>query len=60
MSEHPTLFFVGHQIVCPDSTIESICSSAKFISVSSDMDLYNLRTELKDRFFNVVSSVVDP
>ena len=39
ISEHPTLAILGVQLVCPDSVIDSICSSAKFISVAKDMGL---------------------
>ena len=57
--DNPYLCIVGCQLVCPDSTIESICSSAKFISVRSDMDCFGLRNELKDKFLNVVLEVVN-
>lgn len=54
MDAHPTLGILGAQLVCPDSLIKIICDSAKFISVSSDMDLFCLRQELKEPFFNAI------
>lgn len=56
MDENPALAIVGKQMVCPDSVVSQICSSAKYISVVKDMDLFFLRTELKERFFNVLFS----
>ena len=58
ISEHPNLAILGVQLVCPDSVINSICSSIKFVSVVTDMDTFNLRQELKERFFNVIIAVV--
>lgn len=58
MEENPSLAIVGEQMVCPDGVIREICSSAKYISVVKDMDLFFLRTELKERFFNVIISYV--
>lgn len=54
MAEHPSLGILGKQLVCPDSLITNVCSGAKFISVPGDMDLFCLRQELKNRFFNAV------
>lgn len=54
LEENPALAIVGEQMVCPDGVISEICSSAKYISVVKDMDLFCLRTELKERFFNVI------
>ena len=58
IQEHPTLAILGVQLVCPDSVIISICSSVKFISSASDMDIFCLRQELKQRFFHVIISLV--
>lgn len=60
IKEHPTLAILGVQLVCPDSVISSICSSVKFISIASDMDLFCLRQELKQRFFDVIIAIVNP
>lgn len=54
IQESPALEFLGRQHVCPDSVIKSVCSNAKFISVLKDMDLFFLRSELKERFFYVI------
>lgn len=59
IADNPCLNILGCQLVCPDSSIMTICSSAKFISVISDMDCFYLRQELKERFFNVVLAVVN-
>lgn len=56
MAAHPTLRILGKQFVCPDSVINNVCSSAKFISCISDMDLFCIRQELKNQFFNVIAN----
>ena len=58
IAEHPTLSIVGERFVCPDSVLNSICSNVKFISVINDMDNFNLRQELKHRFFNVIMAIL--
>ena len=58
--EHPGLAILGDELVCPSSVIDTICSSAKFISIASDMEMFCLRQELKQRFFCVIMSVVNP
>ena len=58
IEEHPSLAIVGPQFVCPDNVISSICSNAKFVSVISDMDVFLIRQELKQRFFNVLLAIV--
>lgn len=60
IKEHPALSILGAQLVCPDSVINDICSSAKFICAASDMDWFGLRQELKQRFFYVIMSTVNP
>lgn len=57
IAKYPSLGILGVQMVCSDSIIKTICDSAKFISVVEDMDLFCLRQELKDCFFNVIVSV---
>ena len=57
--ENPTLAFVGVQLVCPDSVLDSICESVRFISVANDMDSFCLRQGLKQRFFEVIMAVVN-
>ena len=55
MDDNPALNILGPSMVCPDTVITDICtSSAKYISVLEDMDLFSLRNELKECFFNVV------
>ena len=56
IQEHPTLAIL---LVCPDSVITSICSSVKFISSASDMDIFCLRRDLKQRFFHVIISLIN-
>lgn len=56
IKEHTTFAMLGDQMVCPDSVIESICSSAKFISQVADMNVFSLRQDLKLRFFDVIMS----
>jgi hypothetical protein len=54
MEENPAFAIVGEQMVCCDGVISDICSNAKFISVLKDMDLFSIRTELRERFFNAL------
>lgn len=54
MDENLAWAVVGKQMVCPDGVISAISSSAKYINVVKDMDLFFLRTELKERFYNIV------
>lgn len=56
--EHSSLEILGEQLVCPDSVIDSICGSAKYISVFRDMDSFCLRQELRQTFFDIVMSSV--
>ena len=58
ITENPSLAIVGAQFVCPDSVINSISSSTKFISVIEDMDTFCLRQELKQIFFDVLIAAV--
>jgi hypothetical protein len=54
MEDNPAFaIVVGEQMVCCDGVISDICSNAKF----KDMDLFSFRTELRERFFNALSSV---
>lgn len=59
IAEHSGLAILGVQLVCPNSVINNICSSVRFISVANDMDSFCLRQELKERFFNVIMAVVN-
>lgn len=47
ITEHPSLAILGVQFACPDSVINNICSSLKFISVLSDMDAFCLARNLR-------------
>ena len=57
--EHPSLAILGEQLTCPDSVIRNICKNVKYVSVVGDMDSFSLRQELKQRFFNVITLVVN-
>ena len=59
IAHHPTLAIIGEQLVCPDSVIDSICSSVKFISVATDLDRFCIRQELKQIFFNAIIEAVN-
>ena len=59
ISENPSLLIIGPQLVCPDSTISAISSNAKFISIPSDMNCFCLRQEIRQRFFNVVITILN-
>lgn len=59
IQEHSDLAILGAQLVCPDSVIKAICSGVKYISVISDLDTFEVRKELKQRFFNIIMLVVN-
>ena len=44
--------------MCPDVTINELCSQAEYIEMSSDMMLFGIRSDLRDRFLCVISSVL--
>ena len=43
--------------MCPSCVIEKICSEARFFHSVDDLNIVQLRPELKMRFFNVVCNI---
>lgn len=58
MQENPCFLMTGFSFVCPDVTINELCSQAMYIQTSSDISLFGIKPELRDRFFNITSSVL--
>ena len=58
LAEKPAYQMIGVNFICSDALICEICEGAKFISTLEDMDIYCLRPELKERFFNIIMDVV--
>lgn len=58
LEENPCFRSIGASFVCPDVTDDKLCSQAEFIQTCSDITLFGVRSDLKDRFFKVISSVL--
>ena len=58
LEENPSFSMVGPEFVCPDVTIDELCSQATYIDTVSDITIFGIKPELKERFFNVISSVL--
>ena len=58
VEEHPAYAMLGESFVCPSGVILKLCEQARYISKVEDIDIFCLRTELRDRFFNVVMATV--
>ena len=52
------LKMLGTDLVCPDVTVDEFCSQAEYIDAPADNTLYGIRTDLKDRLYNVISDVL--
>ena len=58
LQENPCFNMVGVNFVCPDVTLDELCSQAAYIETVSDISLFGIRPELRVRFFNIISSVL--
>ena len=59
VQDHPAFLFLGEEAVCPDCVIQNICTESRFIKTKEDMtSIYGIRSELSDRFFNVLLDVL--
>ena len=58
LEDNPCFCSVGASFVCPDVTIDELCSQVEYIHTSSDISLFGVRSDLKDIFFKVISSVL--
>ena len=58
MDEHRGYRMVGREFVCPECAIDKLCSEARFFHCIEDLDVLQLRPELRLRFFNVMYSVL--
>lgn len=60
LTERPGFGFLGLDSICPDVTIDELCKQSRYISSVNDMQLFGIKPEFKNRFFNIVKSVVEP
>ena len=51
IDENPHLSMLGIDFVCPDSMIDQLCSQAEYLETASDISLYCIHSDIKDRFF---------
>ena len=58
IDKNPCLSMLGADFVCPDSTIDELCSQAEYLETASDISLYGIRTDIKDRLFSIISDVL--
>ena len=58
LRENPSFNMVGPEFVCPDVTIDELCSQATYIDTVKDITIFGIKPELKERFFNVISSIL--
>ena len=52
--ERPSFSIVGIQFLCSDSTINNLCKEAKYIESIEDTVLLRVRSELREKFFNII------
>ena len=57
LQENPCFSMVGVTFVCPDVTIDELCSQATYVETLSDISLFGIKPELRVRFFNVAKLV---
>ena len=53
-----SLGILGCQFVCPDPVIRQICSNVNSIKTATDLSVFFLRPEYRDRFFTTLSEIV--
>lgn len=50
LQENPCFNMVGIEFVCPDATLDELCSQAAYIETVNDISLFGVRPELRIRF----------
>ena len=58
LAEKPSYRILGSQYVCSDFVIQEICTRAKYITSSHDLNVAFLRPELRSHFYSVVMNFV--
>ena len=58
LAEKPSYRILGSQYICSDFVIQEICTRAKYITSSDDLNVAFLRPELRSRFYSVVMNFV--
>ena len=59
VQDHPAFLFLGEEAVCPDYVIQDVCTESRFIKTKEDISsIYGIRSELSDKFLNVVLDVL--
>ena len=46
LEENPCFCLIGATFVCPDVTIDELCSQAEYIQTCSDITLFGVRSEV--------------
>ena len=49
---------LGHNFHCPDAVLTAICSSVDYIKTISDLNMYYLRPQCKEKFFAIICDTV--
>ena len=60
LTEMPGYSFLGVDSICPDVTIDELCKQSRYISSVNDMQLFGIKPEFKNRFFDILKAVVEP
>ena len=58
ITDHPSYRMMGREFVCPECAIDKLCSEARFFRCIEDLDVVQLRPEIRLRFFSVMCSVL--
>ena len=58
LREMPSFRIFGEDFILPDTTILELCCQSCYITAESDICLYGIRPDVKERLFNVIIDVV--
>ena len=59
LAERPGFSFLGLDSICPNLTIDELCKQSRYILSITDMQLFGIKPEFKNRFFNIIKTAVD-
>lgn len=59
LDNNPDFLMIGSSFLCPDSTLAKLCTEALCIKTVDDLITYGVRVELRDRFFRIITDIVD-
>lgn len=58
MESNPSFKMLGRSFVCPYCVIDKICSEARFVQSEHDINFVELRPDLKETFYRIVSTAL--